>query len=58
MKFQKKTVKEIKELLAECGMVSRSPYYSHEQMRLMAAKYIIKMQKCELEALIATLQFY
>ena len=52
-----KKEKEIKWLLAECGMCSRDENYSHETMRRLVAKAIYNMPVHLKQALINTLEF-
>ena len=58
MKIYRKVTKEkVIRLLKECGMVSRSEDYTHEQIRSLVANSIVNMPGEEQTALLNTIKF-
>lgn len=55
--MKEKSAKEIETLLAQCGMVSRRQYYTHNQIRGLVANTIHNMPEEQKEALLNTIKF-
>lgn len=55
--YQRVTKEKVIRLLRECGMVSRSEDYTHEQIRSLVATYIVNMPPEERTALLDTIKF-